>query len=266
MLNHARTLLLNRSGDIAQNNAFFGEEAVPAEFKELNLPTFLDDIRRHLFGSDPDRAMLNYRIWQFMQLIHATELEQFVLDLDSRVTYVDSRRTDMFEPETFTPAITPIGGTPEELFIQGGPAVPDTRGRAQHQYRIRVLSGTTVEVKQQTPPVGQEIFTYTLVDGVSDVHPLGDSGYSFMLSTGNSGSEWRVDIINRPQFDLGQIAAALDSIGEPALLQLFGTSPQEPFLTFRNLWFTNKELPFRLGGLVLALVYRTEEVRSIARV
>ena len=50
--------------------------------------------------------------------------------------------------------------------------------------------------------------------------------------------------------------------GEPIFLELFGLAPEEPYLTFKNLWFTNKELPYQLGGLLLAVITRAEEVRS----
>jgi hypothetical protein len=50
------------------------------------------------------------------------------------------------------------------------------------------------------------------------------------------------------------------SIGEPTLTSLFGVAPAEPFRTFQNLWEQNDEVPLRLGGLILATIYRTNEV------
>jgi hypothetical protein len=260
MLNHARTLLLNRDGDTAPGPEFFGEEAVPATFKELELPTYLDEIRARLFGSAPDRSMLNYRLWQFMRLLHASELESFVTDLDPRVTYVDSRRTDLAAPTSYVPNVLQLSAGIAPFHIQGDPAPPDGVGQVYHQYRVTVLSSSTVRVTQQTNPTKSDVFDYVFTSGLSDAQPLGDSGYSFMLGTDEAGAEWRVEIHNRPTFDLGSIATMFESIGEPVLIELFGLAPREPFRTFQNLWEQNKEVPMRLGGLLLATIYRTDEV------
>ena len=49
-------------------------------------------------------------------------------------------------------------------------------------------------------------------------------------------------------------------VGEPVLLQLFGVSPVEPYKTFHNCFLNHPELAYQLGGLLLALVYRTAEL------
>jgi hypothetical protein len=253
-------LLINVDGDASPGTSFFGEEFVPTTFKALELPTYLQLIRERLFGSRPDRAMLNYRAWQFMRLIHAAELEQFVVDLDPRFTYVDSLRTDLFTPETYEPVVTQIGGDPAELFIQSGPAAPDTVGQVRHRYKVDILSTTTVAVTQQTIPQGQEISEFALTDGVSGRIDLGDSGYGVLLSTDLPSAAWNVEVFNQPTFDLGQIALALETVGEPALVQLFGLGNAEPFVTFRNLWRDSNEVPWKLGGLLLAVIYRMDEI------
>jgi hypothetical protein len=45
------------------------------------------------------------------------------------------------------------------------------------------------------------------------------------------------------------------------LVELFGLSRSEPWNTFRELWRRHQETPYQLGGALLALIYRTEEVR-----
>lgn len=260
MLNHARTLLMNRNGDASPGPDFFGEEAVPVAFKQLELPTFLNEIRLRLFGSEPDRSMLNYRLWQFMRLLHAGELAEFITDLDSRVSYVDSQRADLFSPQSYVPNVLQVAGANAALNIQGDPAPPDSTGRMFHQYRVVILSGSTVRVTQQTKPVKTDVFEYTFTAGISDRQPLGDSGYGFLLGTDNIGTEWRVEILNRPTLDLGEISASFESIGEPILVDLFGLAPDEPFKTFRNLRNLNDEIPLKFGGLLLATIYRTNEV------
>jgi hypothetical protein len=81
------------------------------------------------------------------------------------------------------------------------------------------------------------------------------------VNTVNPGARWRIEVVNKPQYDLAKIVARLDSVGEPVLLSLFGTAHDEPYETFRNLWFDGRELPQRLSGLLLAYLYRAEERR-----
>jgi hypothetical protein len=261
MLNHVRTLLLNVHGIGAPGADFPGEAAVPPDYHTLRLPTHLETIRQRLFGANPDRLMLNYRLKQFMTLLHATPLVEYVTALDPRITYVTDNTRQLFLPATFTPVVSQSTGPTAELFLQGKPAAPDASGRCRHQYLVDILSSATVAVTQLTPPHKHSVFDFVLTGGLSNRLPLGDSGYGFLLSTDNVSSTWRLTIQNRPQWDLGQIAASLESIGEPVLLQLFGTSPVPPYDTFHNVWRDHPELPYRLSGILLALAYRTEEIR-----
>jgi hypothetical protein len=54
----------------------------------------------------------------------------------------------------------------------------------------------------------------------------------------------------------------LELLGEPVFLELFGAAPVEPYATFKNLWFDHPSAAHRLGGLLLALIYRTDAVRN----
>lgn len=262
MLNHVRTLLLNRDGDNTPGADFPGEQAVPVAYRELELPAYLDSVRARLFGATPDRAMLNYRLWQYMTVLHATELGDYVLDYDERVTYLGSTRTELFDPATFRPAVLPLTGSPEaELHIQGSGDSPDASGRMRFDIAIDILTSSTVQVQQKTPPAQSDVYTFTFTGGLSDRQPLGDTGYGFLLSTNGPGYSWQVTGYNRPTYELGDIEMSLRGIGEPTILQLFGVNPSEPLKTFRNLWQNHTEMPYRLGGLLLAVAHRTEQVR-----
>ena len=262
VLNHARTLLLNIDGSNNPGSSFFGEEAVLSSFKAVDYPSFIIAIRQQLFGTAPDRSMLNYRLWQLFRILHSTQdLAQYVTDFDPRVTYVDSQRTDLFDPESFAPVVTQIAGAAATLAPQSGPAVPDIAGQVYHQYLVEVLSGSTVRVTQETTPAKQEIVEYTFASGISDRVDLFDSGWGVLLGTDSGGTSWRFTVRNRPTFDLGQLVVMIDRLGEPVLLELFGLAPDEPYKTFRNLWTQNNETPFRLGGLLLALITRSDEAR-----
>lgn len=265
MFNHLRTLLLNVNGNAAVPDWAIGEEAVPPAYRAVNLPTYLDDVRARLFGSKPDRSMLNYRLAQFTRLLHATALAEYVTKLDPRVTYLGTDRTDLFGTAAFEPAVyaDDVPQATTVLNVLGVPAVPDQAGGMYHAYRIESDDDNTLLVAQDQPRLRSQEYAAALVNGVNTTDmPLGDSGYRLQLLSPVDvlPSTWRVTFHNRPQWDLGEIDAALHLVGEPTLLQLFGASPVEPYATFRNLFHDHKELAYRLGGLLLAVAYRTDEV------
>ena len=263
MINHARTLLLNRDASTPPGFDYPGEHVVPSGFQSMDLPTYLDRVREKLFGSNPDRAMLNYRLHQYMSLLHASPYESYVTDLDSRVTYLDPSRRDLFDATSFTPNIRQIAGSSEpSVFLQGTPASPDAWGRLYHRYTVEYLN-PDFRVTTSSPTNGSADSTPTFTDSLSDQITLGDSGYGLLIGqTDLSTSDtWLVDFFLRPTWSLGEIAATMKSIGEPTLLQLFGVSNTEPYATFRNLWEKNPDTPESLAGILLATIYRTEEVR-----
>lgn len=71
---------------------------------------------------------------------------------------------------------------------------------------------------------------------------------------------WNVSVRVNPTPALTTVLPNLEFLGEPLYLELFGVAPKEPYLTFRNLW-QNHPLPaYRLSGIVLAYIYRVNEL------
>lgn len=91
MINHARTLLLNRSGAQRPGTAYFLEEYVPEDFAPVTLPGALSKAYNVLIGNRADNAFANYRVWSLMRMLHATELASYVTALDPRVTYIHDK-------------------------------------------------------------------------------------------------------------------------------------------------------------------------------
>jgi hypothetical protein len=46
------------------------------------------------------------------------------------------------------------------------------------------------------------------------------------------------------------------------MLGLFGAAPAEPYRTWKALWYSGQPLPYRLGAVLLATAWRTDEVRG----
>ena len=256
MLNHARTLLMNVDG--GGFGGYLGDQYIPPAYQALSLPFALVLLRRCLFGVNPDRVMLNYRAQQLLALLRCTQLQQFVEALDPRITY-DVDDASFFSPANFAPLAAPSAGT----LIAGSLASPDLSGGCAASWML-TLSGSTLQVQRLTPPVGETFATVTFSNGLSNTVPLDDSGLSFTFRQG-SAAQWRIDALARPAQGLGSIEATLRQIGNANIYALFGAgtprAQQEPWRTFYNLWLQHPELPYSLGGLVLALIYYTELVR-----
>jgi hypothetical protein len=150
MINHVLTLLRNRSA------SFTDDEFVPPEFVPCEVPPVVVKIHNLMVAKSP------YRLRQIMQVLHATELEKYVLAKDPRVTYL----------------------------------------------------------------------------------PFDDVAWD--TSPGNLA-----EVLQRLQRELT----------EDDERELFGAEPDELMKPFYKLWKESDQLPYKLGGLMLAVAERTERVR-----
>jgi hypothetical protein len=261
MYNHARTLLLNQSGEGGSQLIYPGDELIPEDFRPVKLPTYLQVVRSILFGISPDRVMLNYRSCQFLRLIQSTELQSHIAELDKRITYspFDSRllATELFQPSA-------VASQPVEdaaIYINGSDLSPDASGRCEYSYLVSVLSGDLV-VQRTVSPEANTITSLTFTAGLSQEVELPYSAYRVRVNELSEGCTWRVQGYYRPSRSLSEIDESLRSIGQENVLQLFGESPAEPYMTFYNCWQKHPEFAYRLGGILLAHIYRTEETRN----
>jgi hypothetical protein len=264
MINHARTLLMNVGSNKRQIGSP-GEEYVPS-YRPKVLTSVLLAIRRILFGSDPDRLYLNYRLREYMTLLHSTELEEYILALDSRVTYYPTR-DDVFFPGTFVNTVTQVSGSSQlSLSLQGDPVANQQLGRASHTYRLAVVGSEQVKVNTLTTPLQEDLVAVTVNNGLSSLIPLPGSGLTARISTPDvlTTSVWLVEARVRPTRNMADVVTLLrTNLGATRLLELFGAAPEEPYKTFRNLWFDHPAAAYQLGGLLLAVIYRTDAIQRI---
>lgn len=74
-------------------------------------------------------------------------------------------------------------------------------------------------------------------------------------------ARWFVVAKAVPRPIITTLMPTLELLGEPVFLELFGVADEEPYATFKNLWFDHYSPVYRLAGLTLAIIYRTEELR-----
>lgn len=258
MINHFRTLLAN----LPAGGSDLGEEKIPDSFRPVTLPDTVVAVRRVLFGDTPDRAMVNYRCRQLLACVHSSVLAEWVTKLDPRVAY-DFLDRELVGPAPYTPRVLQTSGPAAKLTVLGAPAAPDSTGVMRLAYTVDVLSEATVSVYRHTDPAGKTIYDYAVTGGASQPLVLPGAGYSVRLYTDDPGSEWTIDVYNRPQRDVGELAVALESIGDAHVVNLFGVEAAEPYTTLRRVWRASRETPLRVAAAVIASVYRTEESRRV---
>lgn len=256
MINHARTLLLNKSGNTSPSPTFYGEEYVPTAYKAVILPSELLQVRRALFGAHPDDAGLNYALWQYMRILHSTEFEEYVYALDPRVTYLHAKSLVDYDygPSVLTNA--------EALWFVGKPKLGDTDGRLQENWEIKQLSLTTYELRNMyTGTITTD--TVTITNNITALMPIPDQPECFVSVDTNAATvtDWFITYIAAPTqaMDPTSRAAQLSQVGAGIMAELFPN--REPFKIFKALWEQESRFAYKLSGALLALIYRTEELR-----
>jgi len=263
MFNHFRTLLLNLPGEQSPVDDLFAEELIPADYVPVDTAGYLDTVRKALFGNAPDRSMLNYRVRQYLSLIHATELSQFVTAFDHRITY-DVTSNDLVGYEFGLTSRQIDGGPTSRMFFFGSQKIPDITGKIAYRFDVRFLSSSSLQVTRQYPNPASSIFDAgDPGEQLTPQIPLEDTGFSFSADKNNLDARFVVSGTLRPQWDMSIPETLLRSIGETVTVQLFGAGSVEPYSSLRNLWQYHKDMPYRLGAVVVALVYRMEERRSV---
>jgi hypothetical protein len=126
--------------------------------------------------------------------------------------------------------------------------------------------GPVVRVDRYRPNPRSSVRPVAYVTGLGTPFDLPGSGLNGRFHEGvPPGTAWVVTCLARPAADLGGVVAALEAIGEDAMLALFGVAPAEPYRTWKALWYSAAPLPYRLGAVLLALAARTDELHRRGR-
>jgi hypothetical protein len=260
MINHLRTCLLNASPANTPPPTYPGEEYVPPAYQPKTLAGDLLVAYQLLFGNNAGRSLMNWRLRELTGMLHASELEQFVRALDSRITYLPLK-TDLMQQYLQGPGIIPIGNTTATLSWVSPRVIVQTGNRLFFQWVLSVINNTQVTVTQYDTNFGTGTtitLPYTVTAGLSSPITLPDSGLQVVFTTPAVGSSWQIQAMAKPILGLPDLVNAIRSGLQPSQLNtVFGpVGTPEPFKTFRNLWERHDQLPYQLGGFVLALGYQ----------
>lgn len=250
MINAVRTLLLNRGRD-GVHYASPGEEYVDPTFIPRRQPPELRRALSQLFGTSPDRLYLNYRLHQVMQVLHSTELEQYVYHLDARVTYQPFTAMN-FMDGVFGQTVETFNAAPE-LVIHGTHDADEGVGLTTASWRLDVVDSSQVQVQRLSPPYTNGLVEYGSSGGLSSYVSLPGSQLRCKFKTTDAaGRGWLITSRARPMEDLSvRFSRLLQTLDDRLLTAVFATRA-EPWTTLWNSYQDNQLFPYRFSGLILA--------------
>jgi hypothetical protein len=256
MINHIRTLLLNLPGTTQSR---YGEEYVPVDFRPVTRSSALRTVDSILFGRQADRAARNYRLQQFMSLLHYSPLRDLVAELDSRVSYDPTQISTTWDSPL--PAVD-VGDATKLTVYGEPPTYTQTGGKMDFQWIVRLLDDTPGLFEIEID--GDSTLTVIQPDGWSTPVQLPLSPTFIRISeNASTGDSWVLSQLVRPEVDLSEISRIMRQVPEPVQLELFGVGHDEPWESLRNASQSPVDV-VALSGFILAYAYRLEERRTRA--
>lgn len=250
VINHARTLLINQS---RSEFPVHGEELIPKPFLPVAVPASVTRCRSILFGTNPDRFMLNYRTAQLLRLLHISQFKEDILALDPRITY-EPFDASWVSQDLFKPEIAQRTGPQGSVVWGGSPSFPDQNGVTTFVVDVTVHPDGSVTVQPFSPPGP------TLSRGPSSSQPipLGESGYTF-VSSSSVGASWSITIRNRPRDDPSMLLKRLKPVSVDELF--IGTMYKDVLNRCRDAYLHGWDDVEKLSAVVCAMIYQTEIAR-----
>lgn len=263
MINHARTLLLNKTGG-KQNLRDLGEEYIPEAFVSQSLPPWLNAYHQVVMGSSAENVYSNFQVDRLLRVVHATEYEPYLTLFDSRLTY-DPRSAGPFASLQYGYSFVAAANKVTKIVPTNRIYADEARGVMRYRWLFTIenqvaaatdmLTGRTTTINLVSPAA---------TSAVSDVITLPGTMFTVRLQVSSpyAVADWddNVDIslLTRPTKGLNEKIVELDSL-RGFERNLFGVDVVEPYYTFFGLWRTSKTIAERLTGILLALVFRLNE-------
>jgi hypothetical protein len=286
VVNHIRTLLLNEDGSGKPGYAFPLEEYVPTDFKSSKMTFDCFKIWRTLFGSEPDRAYKNWRLYQLSTLAEASSLLKHWSKFDDRITHFGKDKKDRsleYGRVTITRDATSSNisyfegdgvivvdknlsavnqtDSPEIIgvYARGVPTANETKGSCLSYWKIDLNSSDEIDVQCLNDKTIRDSHSLVFTQGLSQDITL--PGTNVTLQFRDVGATtWTVDIVARPSKDIGTVLADLDNTASTDISAIMSGAYSE-YKTFSDYWNYNQDTAERLTAITLALAYKLEEKR-----
>ncbi len=278
-VNHAVTLLRNNrtlqnAGDVSCAQEFF----VDPRHKTLEIPNSIQQVLNVWFGSKPERCYFNFRMFLVLQVLHSTEFIELITDKWPRATYDldDTTIIDAAFGESEVRTQLDLGSSATQVAIIGRPEPDHQQGRFLQSWLVDVgqggpwggfypdlwggspavnvtnlLDGTTIE-----GPQGTNIFDLHSTGPIETVLRIRFSSASAEIPAG----AYTVNALARSIENLPEIEARIRALGNDVLGALFASSSEVAL--GKTLFEQHFSIQYRLSGILLALVFKLEELRQ----
>lgn len=263
MINHARTLLGNLLPTTVDTQ-YYDEQYIPEDFIPIQLSTSLTKLREFFFGTRPDRSFINFRLREFLSVIRASLYGNYLSALDDRILLIDTEGSNALVTDVPVLVSTTAASTSLIQMRSSKQVVEaDFNGWLDFEYELSLTGATEVRVTRSRPTALQITRTVNYRNGISEWFQLDSSGLSVKLFTQQVGVSWNITYRRRPQLSFGNIVDQINKgIGAEHFFEIFGLpNREEPYKTFYNL-FNDPETVLQISGVVLASIYRAEELRA----
>lgn len=270
MVNHLRTLLLNRLPTELAYPDYYLEEYEPPDFAPVTLPSSYRRAYAILFGTTGDRALGNYRVRQYLAALNSGALREFITTWDNRVTH-DHPVTDFPQPSaTWRPGASawPVAA----WNLLGDYAQADDE-QLVRTWDLTLLTAATIQLALRPRPAVNLAYAWgsgSAGQRVSAPIALPGSTLSVSFQEGavfpdNQGPSAVLTVVSRPRTGLAVVMAQLAAMSEEDLAEIFGIhqarGSAEPLPTFRNCFYLHSNPLLVLGGFLLAYATGVEEYR-----
>lgn len=271
MINHVRTLLLNRTaraGGLASDTP--GAEYVPADYTPIRVPPALDDVRRAFLPDGLSSYQINFRLLGLMKLLHMPELEKYTLLLDPRYTYVFAdNHMAALRDAAVTVDRWAYGDCDVTMSYNHFNARRWTHGVDTMKWCVTHFStyGNSVDIacdgkKLQRLPIEMKGTASTYIPLVPDYLYVRFEAVSGMLS-----GQFRFDVTYQPAMPLDIIGTLAELTSLDNRTDLLGTvfvpwpAQQDTLDALHDLWRYSPEAGVRFGAMLLAYAFRCERIR-----
>lgn len=258
MINHFWTLLLNKSGanllvDLP------GSEFVDPDFVEVDLPSYLKQIRSLLFGPSPDYYGMIFRGQQFLRLLNAFGWQEELTRYDGRTSYV---RPELASGTFFQAPEYRVSNYLDAFHWQNRIYTDDRTNRLRWQWTVTAEGGNIMRIAAAHDPSLTTYQDYTVDGDLTSTLTLPGVGSTFVVNAPETGVQWLVEASLQPAVPIVSVAGSVVDLPQDTVRQLCDPIDAEPGQTFYNVWSTHPETLNRLAAVVAAVVYRTEQLRT----
>lgn len=264
MINHARTLLLNRSS--MYFDGLIDNYYIPTEFSPAALrPPMLSIHDAILPATNSKQEELN--IGNIVtHLLHSPDLLPYVLELDSRITYDDAP----VNPADFMSgrvSITTAQSSacdiiPAYKFTTSNPIKPQA---GRYTWSISSVNSTTVSFKNtrgMSEHVVLNVSSSSTTSKSLDIIPGYLSVYFVLPSLTFTGT-FKIDYVLTVSSSYN-LPAAMDRLKiafARGINTLNNSEHNTTLTTLKDIWLHNQSMPTQFGAGVLAYIYTLESMR-----